>query len=270
MSRKQIIFCLVILCLVTLQLGYRSPASAIAATHTITAPMTSNTGLGVSITSTGNVQVNDSSEPPFYYYISFGPRWFDTSSAGGGVSFYDSVNTSGLVQVWPGGSASCSISASSGHRIADVLVDGVSVGPVSQYTFINVMANHSINAYFTPIYCIVTATAGPHGTISPSGQVSVPLDGDQAFTITPDPGYVTAELLVDGRSEGEFPSNVYRFRPEMQETNHTITASFVQSGYTIAASAGANGVISPSGNTTWGYRWDPGLHHNTRGQLSSG
>lgn len=34
------------------------------------------------------------------------------------------------------------------YRIADVLVDGVSVGPVNQYTFSNVTTNHTISAIF--------------------------------------------------------------------------------------------------------------------------
>ena len=35
------------------------------------------------------------------------------------------------------------------HRVADVLVDGASVGAVSSYTFYNVKANHTISASFT-------------------------------------------------------------------------------------------------------------------------
>jgi hypothetical protein len=35
-----------------------------------------------------------------------------------------------------------------GYRVADVLVDGASVGPVSSYTFTNVTAPHTISAAF--------------------------------------------------------------------------------------------------------------------------
>ncbi|WP_372946616.1 TSUP family transporter, partial [Muriicola sp.] len=34
------------------------------------------------------------------------------------------------------------------HTIADVVVDGGSVGPVASYTFTNVTANHTISATF--------------------------------------------------------------------------------------------------------------------------
>lgn len=43
------------------------------------------------------------------------------------------------------------ISANSGYRVADVLVDGRSIGPVSRHTFEGVSANHSISARFTPV-----------------------------------------------------------------------------------------------------------------------
>ena len=57
-----------------------------------------------------------------------------------------------------------------GYHIADVLVDGVSVGAVStSYTFTNVTANHTIAATFAIDTFTITASAGANGSISPSG-----------------------------------------------------------------------------------------------------
>src|SRR5207249_9414982 len=70
------------------------------------------------------------------------------------------------------------------HDIADVLVDGASVGAVSSYTFTNVTANHSIAASFATKTYAITASAGAGGSISPRGSVTVDCGADQASTIS--------------------------------------------------------------------------------------
>jgi hypothetical protein len=68
----------------------------------------------------------------------------------------------------------------------------------------------------------ITATAGPGGTISPSGAVIVKNGESQTFSITPDPGYHIADVLVDGVSVGSVTS--YTF--SKVTADHTIVASF--------------------------------------------
>lgn len=70
-----------------------------------------------------------------------------TANAGTGGS----ISPSGKVSVVFGGSQSFRISASSGYRIDHVLVDGSSIGAVSEYTFENVSGNHTIEAVFTAL-----------------------------------------------------------------------------------------------------------------------
>ena len=68
-----------------------------------------------------------------------------TAAAGeGGV-----ITPAGEVSVKEGASQTFTITASEGYAIADVLVDGQSVGAVDSYTFENVTANHTIAAVFT-------------------------------------------------------------------------------------------------------------------------
>ena len=55
--------------------------------------------------------------------------------------------------------------------MADVLVDGVSVGAVTSYTFTDVTADHTIEATFAINTYTITASAGANGTISPTGAV---------------------------------------------------------------------------------------------------
>ncbi|NJN66078.1 MAG: hypothetical protein HC884_04865, partial [Chloroflexaceae bacterium] len=135
------------------------------------------------------------------------------------------------------------ITPAPGYTVADVAVDGVSVGAVTTYTFHNVTANHTIAATFAPLNYTITATAGANGSITPSGAVSVAHGDDQSFTLTPAPGYTVADVEVDGVSVGAVTT--YTFHNVT--ANHTIAATFVPLNYTITATAGANGSITPSG-----------------------
>ena len=68
-----------------------------------------------------------------------------TAAAGEGGS----ITPAGEVSVKEGASQTFTITASEGYAIADVLVDGQSVGAVDSYTFENVTANHTIAVVFT-------------------------------------------------------------------------------------------------------------------------
>lgn len=67
-----------------------------------------------------------------------------TASAGTGGT----ITPSGEVTVSSGASQSFTIAADTGYKIADVLVDGASVGAVTSYTFTNIEADHTIAASF--------------------------------------------------------------------------------------------------------------------------
>ncbi len=162
-----------------------------------------------------------------------------TASAGanGGIS------PSGAVIVNHGANQSFTITPNANYHVADVLVDSVSVGAVTSYTFTNVTANHTISASFAINTHTITASAGANGGISPSGAVIVNHGANQSFTITPNANYHVADVLVDSVSVGAVTS--YTFTN--LTANHTISASFAINTHTITASAGANGGISPSG-----------------------
>ena len=69
----------------------------------------------------------------------------------------------------------------------------------------------------------ITASAGPNGTISPSGDITVNQGSDKSFTITPDTGYSIDDVLVDGSSVGAVSS--YTFTKVTKD--HTISATFI-------------------------------------------
>ncbi len=59
-----------------------------------------------------------------------------------------SISPAGTVAVRKGASKRFLITANTGYRVADVSVDGVSIGAVRSYTFSNVTASHMISAAF--------------------------------------------------------------------------------------------------------------------------
>ena len=128
-------------------------------------------------------------------------------------------------------------------------VDGKSIGAVSTYTFSGVSASHTISASFVEKTYSITASAGAGGSISPSGSKTVAYGGSQAYTITPATGYDISDVKVDGRSVGAV--STYTF--SNVTAAHTISASFVLKSYSITASAGVGGSISPSGSRSVAY-----------------
>jgi len=141
-----------------------------------------------------------------------------TAGAGGSISGPDTVSS--------GADASYSITLSAGHHVLDVVVDGSSVGAVSSYQFLAVTASHTISATFEGNTFTVTSSNGVNGSISPLG-VSAPITygADSAtYTITPAPGSVISNVVVDGVPVGKI--SAYKFTDV--RADHTIRATFMR------------------------------------------
>ena len=165
-----------------------------------------------------------------------------------------------------GGSQTFSFTPATGYQVSSVLVDGTAVTTASSYTFSSVSANHTISVSFASITYTITPTAGANGTISPSAAVTVNYGASQTFTITPATGYQVASVTVDGTSVGAVTS--YTF--SNVTANHTIAATFAINTYTITASAGSNGSISPSGPVSVARRRKPNLYDHSGHGLPGG
>ncbi len=162
---------------------------------------------------------------------------------------HGTISPSGTTTRTYGSSQTYTFSAASGYHINSVTVDGTSVGTPSSYTFSSIAANHTIAVTFSINSFTITASAGSHGTISPSGTVAVSAGASQTFTITPASGYHVNTVTVDGASVGAVTT--YTF--SSITANHTISATFAINTFTITASAGSHGSVSPSGTTTVSY-----------------
>lgn len=164
------------------------------------------------------------------------------------------------------------ITAYGGYALDYITVDGKVVysnndaeNPFKDtWTLKNVQANSEVVAYFgedqngddvpdAPTYLTVTARAGENGSISPSGTLLVKRGESQSFSITASSDYHISDVAVNGVSVGAVSS----YEMISISENMTITASFARDSsgggshttrYTITASAGKGGEISPDGS----------------------
>jgi hypothetical protein len=161
-----------------------------------------------------------------------------------------STGPGGAIEPWgehtvaAGGDVTVTLTPDPHHHVADLLVDGRSVGAPMVHRLPNVRANHTVAATFALDSFPITRIAAAGGTIS--GPAMVDYGADATYTIVPDLGHNTIEVKLDGASLGTTTTvalhNVTR--------THTIEAAFIGNEFPVAASAGAHGQISPSG-TAW-------------------
>ncbi len=123
---------------------------------------------------------------------------------------------------------------SHGDRISAIAIsqagDADGEGNTSEFS-----ANALIQGQYT-----ITASAGPGGSITPSGTVTVNRGASQSFTISPQDGYKIADVMVDGTSRG--PINSCNFTNVTSP--HTVTASFTRDLSTWYLA---------EGSTDWGF-----------------
>jgi Secretion system C-terminal sorting domain/Bacterial Ig-like domain (group 2) len=106
--------------------------------------------------------------------ITIKPNFTLTASSGTGGS----ISSSGATTVCSGNNQSFTITPNAGYTIADVLVDGVSQGAITTYTFSNVTANRTISASFA-LSC--TPTTGTF-TTSACGSYTWVAKGNKVYT----------------------------------------------------------------------------------------
>ena len=164
------------------------------------------------------------------------------------------ITPAGVTTLNHGGNQTYTITPALGSLIMDVLVDGISQGAITSYTFTNVTANHTIYVVTNTATFNITVTQPNHGMITP-GSHTVVYGATPTFTVVPNIGYNVSALQVNGSSVAITPNNVgvvtHTLNPV--SANVTVSATMAIKTYTITASAGANGTITPSGTATLNY-----------------
>ena len=126
-----------------------------------------------------------------------------------------------------GGSVTFTITPDLDYTVDNVVVNGVSKGAITTYTFTDVTANGTIDASFKLLTFVITPTAGAHGTITPGTPQTVNHGGSVTFTITPDLNYTVDNVVVNGVSKGAITT--YTFTDVT--ANGTIDATFKKQTY---------------------------------------
>ena len=168
-----------------------------------------------------------------------------TATAGAGGS----INPSGTSIVKYDSSIKYTITPNAGFVLDTLFVNGNKVDSISSYTFDTVTINKTIFAKFKVKTFTITATAGAGGNINPIGTNIVKYDSSIKYTITPNAGFVLDTLFVNGIKVVSISS--YTF--DTVTINKTIFAKFKVQTFTITATAGAGGIINPSGTSSVKY-----------------
>lgn len=211
-------------------------------------------GAGCSGTSTCTVEVNDN----LTVIAQFGVAYTITVSSGPGGSI--SPGTSSTV---PSGSTpTYTITPDAGYRVISATLNGttnvlsqlVTSGSNKTYTFAAVTQNQTLAVTFSNIYTI-TVNSGSNGSISPGTSSSIVSGSTPTYTITPATGYHVETVTVDGNNvsvSGTGAEKTYTF--SNVNSDMTLAATFAIDVFTISASSGGNGTISPSGDSgvSWG------------------
>jgi len=166
-----------------------------------------------------DINGNPDASPAIYNWQIYNSSTITTSTGEGG-----SISPVSPTVIYSG-SQSFTIAPTTGYHIVEVKVDGVSKGVITSHTFTDVIADHTLEAYFAVNSYSVSTIIGDGGTISPSS-ATVYYGNSQTFTITPDTGLKVLDVKVDGISQG--PVTNYTFISVTAP--HTIEATFGISG----------------------------------------
>ena len=131
----------------------------------------------------------------------------------------------------------------------DVKVDGEPQGQINSYFFKNVTSSHIVELTSTILKYTIEASADSHIAMTPVGTLPIIYGGSQLFTMQPDEGYNIEAVYIDGIDLGAISN--YTFNDIKSNHNIYVTASVIN--FTIAASSGPNGTITPSGSVSLSY-----------------
>jgi hypothetical protein len=171
------------------------------------------------------------------------------------ASSYDKVANPALQAFMPGMTAPLGTLANGQLNVTFPVTDN-SVNPSKTYAIppatvsvasaLGGSATAPVTTFIQASNYAITSGAAPNGSISPAGVTSVAAGSSQTYIITPNTGFKVDVLVVDGTILPGATS--YTFTNVTAD--HYINAYFTEQSFTITASAGANGAITPPGVTT--------------------
>ena len=181
-------------------------------------------------------------------YATFKPTMI-TITASAGVN--GSILPNGTVQVEYGTNITFQAVPNTGCHITNLFVDDESLGATNTYTFSNVIANHTISAFFAKnLYTITTIAQGP-GYITPENP-EVEHGANQMLTFYPQIGYKVHQVFIDGiPNPAAVEAGCYTFQNVIEP--HTVIVEFTIRMLTITETHTSGGQVIPAGITSVEY-----------------
>ncbi len=167
------------------------------------------------------------------------------------------ISPSGSVFLTQGSSQSFTIQPNTNYQIANVVVDGTSVGAVGSYAFSNVTASHTITASFTPLTYILSVIKNGTGSGSVSSNpTGTSFSAGPLVTLSAAPD---ANSVFSGWSDG--CSGTATSCQVTMNSNVSVTATFIavikppivatgSATLVTSSSATLNGTVNPNGLST--------------------
>ena len=162
--------------------------------------------------------------------------------------------TPGSATVVAGGSATLTVTPSTGYGLASLTDNGTNVTTAvsnGSYTITNITANHTVVATFAIDTYTITAVESGNGSITDSSG-SASYGGSVTFTITPAGGYTLRGLTDNGAavSPTQGPSGTFTYTITDVTANHTVDATFAPIAVAVPA-MGPWGFIGAACGMLW-------------------
>jgi len=186
---------------------------------------------------------NVASDASNYYFTI--DRWTITASAGPGGS----IAPVGVVPVVEGANQRFSIQPVGGNHVLDVLVNGLSVGSDTTYTFTSVTANHTIAASFSADLFTLTTTAAAGGGVTRAPDLTgYPYGTGVTVTAVPDSGWAFTGWSGDTTTTGN-PLAL------LMIAHRTVAAAFADTAppavHVLAPEGGTSHAIGDQAELVW-------------------
>ena len=202
--------------------------------------------LPVNATTSNSAQLTGlNSATPTQYAFGNLPTFTITASAGANGS----IAPSGAVSVVSGGNQGFTITPNAGFNVLDVLVDGVSVGAVTTFTFTNVTSNHTIAASFVGSAQSLNLTIVGGGVVNKNPNlVTYPFNSSVQLTAVPSLGWAFSAYSGDLVS-------VNAVENLLMNGTKNVTATFLDTAAPTVAVTAPNGAevlnIGTNSAITW-------------------
>jgi len=141
-----------------------------------------------------------------------------------------------------GSNYTLTITPDENYQVADVVIDGISMGAITSYEFINVTADHNVVVTFeATMYTLTASTNIASCTITPA-TTTVQAGSDVIYTVTPATGYHLVSVTANG-VEIIVPGNTFTI--EDVQGDIEIYAIFASNNVTVTVDQPAHATIAP-------------------------